>query len=259
MQTELPKAREATINLLLFRAIGIVGVVVTGFTIFTNLKGILEFSNLVRRLTDNWQESITRIVNHLLSYIDIQMDVSDAVILFAILSCLIVAFSSQGSIRNTWTLSFRVLGLIVASIFSASYFTFIIASGRTADVRMEDDAINYFLISGSLSLLFSIPLFSRSSPSRNKVFTIIGSIGFVCTLSLYYIIYIVHENAGSGVLFEFYVYGIFAFTSLIVIFMYYVSNTVEVTIRSFSIGGLVLICIGFNYLSRLAENAGLIL
>ncbi len=236
--------------------LGVVGIITTAFTIFSNLKGVIEFSNFVRRLTDQWQEMIANVVNFLLNYIDIELDVTDAVLLFAILSCSIVALSAQSFEKTEWSKVFRISGWFMAAVFSALYFTFVVAAGKTADPRMEDQAHQYFLVSFFLSLLFAVPVFLQKEAVRNKVLTTIGILCILSALILYIVLYVVLENQGEGVFFEGISYGIAAFTALIVVFVYYVSSPVVVSSRSMSIGFLILALLGINYFSRIVEQTG---
>lgn len=141
---------------LLLKWFGIFG---TGFTVFSNLQAFIDFSSFIRNLTDSWREFITTLVNYILSFINVQLDVSDAVMYFAVFSCLIVALSSQGQSNKNWSRHFRVLSWVFAGIFSATYFTFLVLGSMSADPRAEDEAVKFFFLSYGLSAIMAIPIF----------------------------------------------------------------------------------------------------
>jgi len=226
------------------------GVVVTAFTLFSNSHAIIEFSSFVRRLTDRWQELIGSLVNWILSFFNLSVEIPEATILFAVCSCLLVALSSQRSEKSNWTLSFRLIGWIVASAFSAAYFAFIILSATAIDPRFEDETAKNYLMACLISAVAVTPVFITADPKRHKILTIVGVIIMLLAVAFgFFVVAGVFPERDS--MFEFAAIGVF---SLVVISIYFLSHPVTVSLRSFSITVIILILLCVNLFSRFIED-----
>lgn len=253
------RAQAASVKIFGSRLLSIVGVIITAFTIFSNLKGILEFSNFVRKITEGWREGIAYLVNYIVDLFGFYLDVPDAVMVFAVFSCIIVAALSQKYSKESWSKPFRFVSICVAALFNAFYLTFVVAGGRTNDPRFEDEAILYFLVSAAAGLIFAIPVFARSKPVRNTHLLGVGIFGFAILAFFLLVNIFVYGGAGDGFIFEFITYGMIALIGLVVVLTYYVSSPVEVSTRSFFIVAGIVALIGINAISLQAEKLGIAL
>jgi len=240
----MKRANVSEFGNLLLKWFGVFG---TGFTVFSNLQSFIDFSNFIRNLTDTWREFVTALVNYILRFIDVQLDVSDAVMYFAVFSCLIVALSSQGQSSKNWSRQFRLLSWVFAGIFSAIYFTFLVLGSMSVDPRAEDEAVKFFFLSYGLSAIMAIPLFISLEPKRSKILITVGIINFFLAFSL---ISTVTSSSELGLI----QYMGVIVISTIVISMYYVSNPVLISFRTFSISAFIGVLVVLNFASRIIEN-----
>lgn len=229
------------------------GVFTTAFTIFSNISSIVDFSNFIRLFTDSWRDYIAAIVNFILLPFNIELPISNAVLLFAIICCMFVALSSQGSGASSWSKLYRIIGLLTAALFNAIYFTFVALGPISIDPRMEDETSTKFIISLFISLLFAMPVYASSAPKKHKSMTMIGLIGFAMALVMGSLITTFEEANVSVLINSILMYGTLFFVSLISIWMYYVSDPVKISQRTFSILTVIFLLSMLNYLSLFFE------
>lgn len=227
------------------------GVIGTAFTVFSNLKAVIDFSDFIRDLTDKWRELIAILVNWILGFVNLSVEIPEATLIFAVFSCMAVALSSQKIINGSWSVLFRGIGWANAGVFSASYFVFVVIGAASIDPRMEDETIKYFLISLLASLIMALPVFMKSEPTRHHFQLIIGMCGFVLAFLFGVVVALGVELTNTAI-----EYVGFAVLSTIVISMYYVSSPVSISIRTFSITILILGLLPINFFSVTLENMG---
>lgn len=234
------------------------GILGTAFTIFSNAQAFIDFSNFVRLLTDKWRELIAAVINFFLGYFNLALDIPYAVLFFCIVSCIIVAVSARPQTGSAWSMPFRLMGWLVAALFSAVYFIFVAIGATSIDPRMADETAQNFLFSFIASSLLAAPVYLIAAPTNSTLRQYIGWIGFVLALICALFIVVVTEHYDSfGSLPAIVEYLLALPISLVFIYMYYVSDPVEITKRTFSIGFIICLLYLLNVVSRFVESMGI--
>ncbi|MEM1141422.1 MAG: hypothetical protein AAGI88_02460 [Pseudomonadota bacterium] len=208
----------------------------------------------MRLVTDSWRTFVAGIVNSILGLLSYEVSLPEAVALFALASCLAVALSAQGNHTNKWTRRFRIGSWLVASLFGATYFVFVILQTISSDPRYEDQVLFYFFISLLLSAIFSAPIFHQSQPKHRPSFRRFGYGGFTLTFAVVIIAAMVSDDAVAHSAWD---YPLVVLLSLTVTFMYFASDAVEISRRSFSIFVVIGSLWAINLASRIFEAHGL--
>lgn len=231
------------------------GVFVTAFTIFSNAQAFVDFSNFISGLTEQWRDIVAGAVNSLLALLHVELPVPDAVLVFSVISCIIVASTSQVNVSTNWSLVFKAVGWVITSIFSALYFVFIALSSRSTDPRFGDETATYLLISLVVSAIALSPVYFQKMPKKNIVRNSIGLVGFIfaliatITITVYY-----YENDAPD-LPDIVEYLALILVAAVVVFMVYVSDPIEISKRSFSIGLIVAGLFAINIISKILEDS----